>query len=205
MKKFSTCILILVASGSVALGDGSLEDNREIISTIVETVGTNGINSFPDPAPILGLLETSAGFSQLAARASSTWHQSIENISVVAPDRASRLVLLHSFLYLPPQEYVTCLNRVLDLFEKQQLSRDEVVYIFVIPPRDENRWFLSFNSDEPQVRKLLDRVRTTFMSDKDIVSLVDLISSGKARTRDERLRTEQPSAAKRKVPKMSEP
>lgn len=199
--KYCAAVAMFVALGGVrALADGNPQSNQVLVASVIRELGEKAINAFPDPSPILDLLETSADFAKLSVRAESTWNQTIAGWTVHPPDRASRLVLLHSYLYLSPKEYMGCLERLLDLFESGGIQRDELVYIFLIPPRDENRWFLSYNTDKPRMRKFLARVRAASSRDVDVVHAIDFITGGKARVRDDLIRLEKVGSSKLKPP-----
>ena len=202
MKRSLTVVALTIVGGSMAFGNNKAESNQVLIASVVEKLGQQAINAFPDPSPILGLLETSRDFLTLSAGGQEMWNQSISSLATNSMDRASRLVLLHSFLYLPPKEYMNCLERVLDLVETGRIQRDEFLYIFLIPPRDESRWFLSYNADKPRMGKYLDRVKMVMKNDSEVLRIVALIAEGKARARDERLRNERGGSSKQAVPRL---
>ncbi len=195
---------VMLANLVPSFGDESQPDSREYIAAVVQGLGEKAINAFPDPAPILGLLETNPNFRALSAASDATWEQTFPDLSDGSLDRASRLVLLHSYLYLSPKEYAKCLDRVLALYGQDKLSQEELFNIFLYSPRDENRWFLSYNADDSRVRKFLNELRVAFSNNADILRMVDRITSGKARTRDERLRAENPGASKRQIPTLDD-
>lgn len=186
----------------MALSNDSHQSNHVLVASVVNTIGENAINAFPDPAPILGLLETNPDFLKLQDSVEKTWRASISGLATNSLDRASRLVLLHSYLYLPPESYMRCLEQVLDLYQQGRIKHDEMVHIFIVSPRAENRWFLSYNANKPQMAKFLERTRFVFRHDPQMVKMIDFIVEGKARIRDERLRGENPSLSKRMVPNL---
>ncbi|HOW98023.1 MAG TPA: hypothetical protein P5567_14855 [Kiritimatiellia bacterium] len=203
MKIGIICLAVMLAGLVPSFGDESRPDSRALIAAVVQGLGEKAINAFPDPSPILWLLETNPDFRALCAASDSTWQQTFSALVDSSLDRASRLVLLHSYLYLSPKEYANCLDRVLALHMQGILPQEELLNIFLFPPRDENRWFLSYNADDPRVKKFLGEVRVAFANNTDVLHMIDIITSGKARARDERLRSGKSSAFKRQIPSLA--
>ena len=164
--------LLSMVTNVMANTNINLDAVSNLIITVKQTVGVEIIKGFPDPAPIYGHLEMNKDFQRLADLTVTNWRAAIDNISSIASDRESRIVLLHSFLMLPPKEYQECLLEVLDLYKNKKIERDEFVHIFLMPPRDENRWLLSFNHKNSKVAKFLEELRTTFKDDAGIQGVV---------------------------------
>ncbi len=204
MKRSVAMLAFTVQGVFMAQGEDNMQSNQVFVTSVIQTLGEKAINAFPDPSPILGLLETSLDFARLCEGAEKTWKESISSFATNSLNRASRLVLLHSYLYLSPKVYMRCLEQVLDLFQQGRIQRDELVYIFLIPPREENRWFLSYNADKSPMVKFLQWVRAAFEHDTQMKHLIGFIIEGKARIRDELLRSEKVSLSKRNVPYLSE-
>jgi len=203
MKIMATYLFVLCLELSVWGRTNDISDISALISSVKETVGVETIAAFPDPAPIYPHSAMNHDFEKLSDLSKGQWQEALENLTTVAPDRESRIIFLHSLLYLPPREYLKCLSRLLDLYVQEQIPQEEFINIFIFSPRDENRWFLSYNAEDPQMQIFLSRARAAFSDNSDILHLLDNIASGKTRSRDERLRTEKPNMTKRTIPSLS--
>lgn len=187
MKMMCT-LLLFVAVGDCLAATNALTPAAisNEIRTVIMDVGTN-VSFSVDPAPVCGLLEMSAKFSALATNMGVNWRTALDSFHDVAPENNSRMVLLHSLLFLPPEDYAECLNHVLDLYKTGEITRDEFVHVFLVPPRSENQYFLSYNHKHPTVNKFLLNCRNAFSNDTVLCKLLDWTLSGEARKRDEYL------------------
>ena len=185
MKLLSIILFVALVRGAMAEATDNLEGNQLLIASITPVARDNHISLYSDcGSPGVELYGMSPEFRRLAMVLTNSWEQSLANESAIAPDSLSRVILLNALLFLPPDEYLKRLNRVLDLYLDGKIPRDEFLYLFWFPPRYENGWFLSFNYANPKVVAFLKRVRIAFKEDKGIVSSADFILSGRAKSRD---------------------
>lgn len=199
MKSILMLVFLMNFGVNAVAITNDLEAVSKQIAAVKESVGAQFIANFPEPAPY-GLLAINPTFQELIPLVQSTWQEALNNLSKVAPDRESKLVLLHALLYLPPNEYLKCLNHLLDLYQEGQITRDEYLCLYLMSPREENKWFLSYNAKDPRMQKLFAKMRIIFADDDVIQRVIDLRNSRKVRFRDGMLRRENPALAKRKIP-----
>lgn len=174
-----------------------LDETKRLLGAINANIKQQPIPNFPD-AEIYGNLELMPEFKQLVILSSSNWQAALSNLLMVAPNRESKVILLHSFAELSPSDYLVCANKTLDLLTEKKVGTDEFLYIILMSP-NQKKWFWSYNYENPEVIQFLNRVKSVFASDKNIPSLVDFILSGKAKKRDEILRKENPYYAKQPI------
>ena len=206
MKMLTATLVAVLAMSHLSFAAGTLTNNALLIASIRPQARDHHISLHSDSGmPVVELYAISPEFRRLAAMLTNTWQQSLDNIETLAPDAQSRLILLGALLFLPPEEYVKCLDHLLDLYQQKRIPRDEFLYVFWLPPRIENAWFLSFNYTHPQVIAFLKRARATFKDDKDMVSFTDFILSGHAKSRDQWQRRDDPALSEREVPLLPKP
>lgn len=183
---------ITVCVGLISIGNAQtpndLNKMQQLIKAINAKEGGTIATQFPD-AEVVGILETMPEYKGLTALSSADWRWALNSLSTVAPDRTSRVILLHSFENLSSEDYLSFADQSLDLMAAKQIGKDEFLNIVLMSPT-KKRWFLSYNYQNPGVINFLNRVRSQFAKDPNIPSLVDFILSGKARERDEILRKE---------------
>lgn len=204
MRTYMAWLLFAVAGAAACPANQELAANAFLIATVTNKVGATVSNMFMESESILGILETLPDFKRLAEMSRTDWNLTLERLSVVAPDRTSRLVLFHSYLFLPPKQYMECLERLADKLQSGKLNQDEFVFIFLLSPREECHWFLSYNAENPRVVKLLAKLRTNLANNANWVSTIDFIRTGKAKVRDELLRNEHPTRPKKNIPLLPE-
>ena len=179
--------VVLISSGYSQMPN-TIEKMQELIRTISAKEGAAIATQFPE-AEVVGLLETMPEYKELATLSASNWRDALSSLSTVAPDKQSRVILLHSFESLSPESYLAFADKSLDLVAVKQIEKNEFLNIVLMSPT-KKRWFLSYNYQNPGVINFLNRVRSQFASEPNIPALADFILSGKARTRDEILRKE---------------
>lgn len=200
IMKIKVILIVLVMVCAIAeAATNSLEGTARQIALIKESVGARIIANFPEPNPF-GQIENSPEFQKFIPIVPSVWQEALDHLSEVAPDRESRLVLLHALVFLPPNEYLKCLNRLLDLYEEGKITEDEYIYLFISPSRDVNEWFLAYNAKDPRVLKLLLRMKAAFPDSVLVPGAVDQYITGKAKFRDQILRFQNRGLRNRTVP-----
>jgi hypothetical protein len=182
---------------------GGANEMQRAIVAVRESIKASAMPmpDFPD-TEIWGNLVLFPEFSRLIALSIGNWKSGLDNIEIVAPDRQSRIILLHSFANLAPADYLKSSSQVLDLMLSGKISKDEFLYIVLVSP-NQKRWFWSYNYDNPDVIQFLNRVRGAFTVNKNITSLVGFILSGEAKTRDDHLRKESPFYRNQPLPLLS--
>lgn len=136
---------------------------------------------------ILTEIMTAPSFCNLLSITTNRWDQVLDNWNMIAVDENKRLIIEHALLFLPPEDYLGCLKRLLKLYERGQVTKGELS-MMLFRPENDKRWFLSSNYRDPEVKKLFNEVSRVFVTDKHIPNLVEFYKSGKAKRRDAVLR-----------------
>jgi hypothetical protein len=194
----------------LAFGFSSNADTGEEIELMRRSVSLVGeglknssipIPDFPD-ADIWGHLILLPEFGELLAVSRQKWKILLEYVDQIAPDRQTRLIILHSLADLTPGDYLAAADKALDLMMVDKIKKDEFLYTILMSP-NQKRWFFSYNFENPSVVSFLKRVKLVFSEDKDVVGLVEFIVSGSAKTRDDFLRKENSMYAAQPIPLLS--
>lgn len=199
MKMIAMLSVIAMICARAEADTNNLEEVAKQIALVRESVGSQVINSFPEYEPY-GLIVFNPECQKLIPMVQTSWKEALNHLPEVAPDRESRLVLLHALLFLPPNDYLQCINRLLDLYEEGKITKDEYIYLYISPPRDENEWFLAYNAKDPRVLKLLMRMKAAFPESVLVPGAVDQYINGKAKFRDRILRFQNRGLRNRTVP-----
>lgn len=136
---------------------------------------------------ILSELKGAPSFSVLVSLTSNNWEAVLDNWNAIAVDENPRLIQEHALLFLPPDDYLGCLKRLLKLYEKGQVTKGELS-MMLFRAENDKRWFLGANYRDPKVIELLDELARVFADDKQIQKLIKFFKSGAAKSRDEFLR-----------------
>lgn len=205
MKQSIFILLIVFLTFSIISAEESInysnivKNASNLILSIKKSIGTKTIATFPE-VPLSGLFQTDKNFTQLISIVNQNTDIISENFTHIASDRESRILLIHSMLYLSPSEYINVVPHLLSLFKNNIIGKDEFLYTILMPPVKNKQWFLSYNYEHPQVVSFLDDVKSAFAEEKHIPELIDFIKNGGARKRDEILRSQNLSLAKRQIP-----
>lgn len=119
-------------------------------------------------------------YRSLQENANSLWEPAISNLSDVTTSELGKAVLFHSFLELPPEQYVGFLERALILTERGQITHQQLRWS-MFPARGSVRRVLIDKYNDPSVRRLLARARALFTTEPIVLSNIDSILSGKAK------------------------
>ena len=136
---------------------------------------------------IFSEIKAAPSFSRLVTVTTNNWKIVLDNWNVITVDENARLIQEHALLFLPPEEYLESLKRLLKLYEKSQVTKGELS-MMLFRSENEKRWFLGANYRDKGVIELLDETARVFADDKFIPGLVKFYKSGKANGRDEKLR-----------------
>jgi len=140
---------------------------------------------------ILSKIESAPTFKELVSYTTANWESIVDNWGGIAVDENTRLIQLHALLFLPPEDYLNCLKRVLKLYEQGDVDRHEM-FMLLFSAENEKRWFLSSNYNDPMVMELFDELSRVFSKDQQITETIKFYKSGKAKKRDEFVRNEKP-------------
>ena len=199
MKKTVMLGFLVMICAYAEAATNRLEDISKQIALVKESVGTRFIANFPEPEPY-GLIVFNHEFQKLIPMVQASWHEALVNLTNTASDRESRLVLLHALLFLPPEDYLECLNQLLDLCQDGQVSKEEYLCLYMPSPREENGWFLSYNAKDPRVLKLFGRIKKVYEDNEGVQEFVKYYISGRAKFRDRILRFQNRGLRNRTVP-----
>lgn len=170
---------------------------KTLIQAIVEKRGKL-IRSQFGQAEIAGLLRTTPEYTELVQELPKASLPAINNLHIIAPDRVSRIILLHAAEGLNGEDYLKFISKAQALAFSGDIQKDEFLQIVVMSPT-KKRWFLSYNYTNPAVMDFLGQVGAQYSDDPEIRNLVDFILSGRARDRDEILRRENRALSSERV------
>jgi len=129
---------------------------------------------------ILSKIESAPTFKELVSYTTANWESIVDNWGGIAVDENTRLIQLHALLFLPPEDYLNCLKRVLKLYEQGDVDRHEM-FMLLFSAENEKRWFLSSNYNDPMVMELFDELSRVFSKDQQITETIKFYKSGKAK------------------------
>jgi hypothetical protein len=196
---------ILILSGLLGLCPVKGQDTIEIMQHLADEF-VQEYDRVPRPkfgdADIYGELLGMSSYRNLADAMPAQWQVVLDNYSVIAPTRLSRIGVLHALENLQPQDYLKAINQLLIIYGRDKnLPEDEFIHIIIMSPTRQE-WFLSYNYQEPEVMDFLKRLPQVFPSTRR-KSHVEFILSGRKKVRDEILRKENAFYASQPIPYLS--
>ncbi len=187
---FGACLLHGFAQSEQSVESEALHRVRDLITQVDKEINAPLGEHFA-MSQIFSEVKAAPSFCGLVSVTTNRWEQILDNWSVIAVNENARLIQEHALLFLPPEAYLSCLKRLLKLYEKGQVKKNELS-MMLFRPENDKRWFLSYNYREPEIQNLLREVARVFATDKHIPNLVAFYASGKAKQRDAVLRNERP-------------
>lgn len=196
--KFSKAIinLLVFAMPVSVVADSILEK----IAMISEKRGPLLLQVFETTGTIDGLLWSEPDFSELTQRINGEKADGILLLTTGTLSPAERLILLHAFLYLPPEDYMFYLETLLELYDGGHVNTNEILSIYLYSPRVENRWFLSYNAHVPRLKMWLLNIKSIYQTDSNTTQYIERLLAGWIRLRDDMLREQDEGLRNRVIP-----
>lgn len=125
-------------------------------------------------------VKSSTEFIQLSALCSSNWSAVIDDFESITSGDDGKVIVLSAFEGLSAADYMTALERIAELYRKNQISKK--VLKSIIRPTGRMRAFLADNYQHQRVQTLLNGLKEKLKADANMVSFINAVTSGKQKS-----------------------
>ncbi len=157
------------------------------------------LKEFFEMSQIMSTVQAAPSFSALVTLTLNKWENILDNWDSIVTNDNTRLIQIHALMFLPPEDYLKCLERMLDLYKKGLISSHEYG-VMLFSAENDKQWFLAYNYKAPEVVAFLDKLEETFKGVQYMQSIIKSVRSGKRKAREEYFRNRKTKLFRDKYP-----
>jgi hypothetical protein len=187
-------IKMVVVLAAILLGrtDAMKADTAQVKNLLTQIENKIPENyRYPDAVMEGGNWRKSVEATQLQNLIQTEWPALLTNLQAVAPSDTDKTILFVALQSLPQDNYLQFLNQATGLAQSGAVNKQLLKWALF--PSDKNqRGVLDYNYNKPLVKIILQKVKTLYANDPDMVKFCNDVLSGATKQNDETYFTNNP-------------
>ena len=145
-------------------------------------------------------ITTSTQFVQLKTLCTANWCAILDDFSSITSGDDGKAVVLAAFDGLSAGDYMTAVERIAEKYRQNQVTKK--VLATMIAPKGRMQAFLADNYQHTRVQALLNDLKTRFTADTELLTAINDLLSGKAKTETDDFRAAHQDTSEGNIPKV---